>query len=281
MNSLYCYLASEGLVFLKRGYLPFFAPEQMPEPWLQKNSCYQSSSEPILAAVDFSLHLQQQYQKLPSHLRDMVSFEYFEQQSQNKREQIEQSMVVQKKQQDIKPFLSERVKDWRLLSLFESWHNISRWQQNAASGLGLVVEFDLAKSGFQAASYNQQAQHFSAINWVGHWQPTDDLYYLLNRPLSLASINGSSKEGSEGDVEWRLLRSLKAADRKIKLQGSERAMYRLPTRAVKRVILGYCCSQEYCQEVKSYLSKDINYRHVDCVQAQIDPKTMGLQQVAI
>jgi hypothetical protein len=60
-----------------------------------------------------------------------------------------------------------------------------------------------------------------------------------------------------------------------------RSLYRLPSKAVKRVILGYRCPPEYCQQVKQYLSQDINYRHAECVQAQLNPKTLCLQLVRI
>ena len=99
------------------------------------------------------------------------------------------------------------------------------------------------------------------------------MYYFFNRPKAVANSNT--------ELEWRLLRTVKAADRIIAVQNAERAMYRLPAKAVKRIILGFCCSVEYCQQVKTYLSQDINYRHVECLQAQLDPNTMRLQQVAI
>jgi hypothetical protein len=274
VNSLYCYLASEGLVFLKRGYLPFLMPQQLPEPWLQDSSCYKSISKPSLSAQDFRQYLQQQYKKLPDHLREMVNFEYFEKQSQGQREKIELAMRTQKQPlQAAKPFQLERVKDWRILSLFSGWDNLPLWHQSAAAGKGLVIEFDVAKSGFQTSSYNDQAQHLAAVQQTVNWQPMDDLYYFYNRP--------EASETKTTAVEWRLLRVVKAADRIIAVQKAERAMYRLPAKAVKRIILGYRCSAEYCLEVKSYLSKDINYRHVECLQAQLDPSTLRLQQVAI
>jgi hypothetical protein len=273
VNSLYCYLASEGLIFLKRGYLPFISPEQSSEPWLQLDSIYQTATQPSIAAEDFRQHLQQQYQNLPQHLRDMVSFDYFVQQSQGKRDQIEQSMVAQKQQQEVKPFHPERVQEWRLLSLFEAWDQIPQWH-NIGAGQGLVLEFDIGQSGFSSSAYNDQAQHLCEIKAVSHWQPLDDLYYLFHRPLPM-------EEGDAEGLEWRLIRSIAAADRKIAVQGTERAMYRLPAKAVKRVILGYRCSRENCLQVKEYLSQDIHYRHVECVQAQLDPRTMRLQQVAI
>ncbi len=274
MNSLYCYLASEGLVFLKRGYLPHKMPAQLPEPWLQKGSCYEAISRPVLTAQDFRQHLQQQYKKLPDHLREMVNFEYFEKQSQGQRAKIEQSMLAQNKSlQSAPPFSVTGVKDWRILSLFNHWDSLSLWHRDAAAGQGLVIEFDIAKSDFQASSYNDQAQHLAPVKMTDSWQPLDDLYYFFNRPKTMAM--------EDADVEWRLLRTVKAADRIIAVQNAERAMYRLPTKAVRRIILGYRCSTEYCLDVKTYFSQDINYRHVECLQAQLDPNTMRLKQVAI
>lgn len=274
MNSLYCYLASEGLVFLKRGYLPLMMPAQLPEPWWQETCCYKAINQPVLSAQDFRQYLQQQYKKLPDHLREMVNFEYFEKQSQGQRAKIEQSMLMQNQSsQSAQAFSLQRIKDWRILSLFKDWDSLPLWHRNAGAGQGLVIEFDVAKSGFQTSSYNEHAQHLAPVEVTDSWQPLDDMYYFFNRPKAVANSNT--------ELEWRLLRTVKAADRIIAVQNAERAMYRLPAKAVKRIILGFCCSVEYCQQVKTYLSQDINYRHVECLQAQLDPNTMRLQQVAI
>jgi hypothetical protein len=272
LNSLYCFLATEGLTFLKRGYFPFSSPAQMPEPWLQPDCHYLAQESFEVSAQEYRLFLQQQYQGLPKSLKDMMTFDYFEQQSEAKRAQIEQSLIAQKQHSDVvKPFATERLQDWRILSMFKHWQNIQLWQSMSASGKGLVIEFDLNTSGFQTQDYNQQAQHLAAVNQVGSWLPEDDLYYFFNRP----------QDGSLHHHEWRLVRKLDAADRHIEVKGVMRSLYRLPSKAVKRVILGYRCPPEYCQQVKQYLSQDINYRHAECVQAQLNPKTLCLQLVRI
>jgi hypothetical protein len=272
LNSLYCFLATEGLTLLKRGYFPFSSSAQMPEPWLQPNCNYLAQESVDVSAQDYRRFLQQQYQGLPQSLKGMMTFDYFEQQSEAKRAQIEQSLIAQKQQSDVvKTFAAERLQDWRILVMFKHWQNIQLWQSKGASGQGLVIEFDLNTSGFQTQGYNQQVQHLAAVNQVESWLPEDDLYYLFNRP----------KDCSLNHHEWRLVRKLDAADRHIEVKGVMRSLYRLPSKAVKRVILGYRCSPEYCQQVKQYLSQDINYRHTECMQAQIDPKTLCLQLAGI
>lgn len=272
MNSLYCFLATEGLIFLKRGYLPFLTPAQLAEPWLQSDCVYKAENSVEVSAQDFRQYLKQQYQNLPANLKGMVTFDYFVQQSEGKRSQIEQSLTAQKQQaQGSQPLSPDRIKNWRALTLYESWKTMDLWQSMAASGQGLVLEFDIASSGFRNGSYNQQAQHLAVINHVPDWLPEDDLYFFFNRP----------KNDSINQHEWRLIRPLDAADRQIEVKGAVRAMYRLPAKAIKRVILGYRCNPQQCLQVKQYLAQDINYRHVECVQAQLDPKSMSLQLVAI
>jgi hypothetical protein len=280
VNSLYCFLGIEGLTFLKRGYLPFLSPAQLSDPWLQSNTVYQAQTKPKISAESFHQHLRQQYQELPENLRAMISFDYFEQQSLSKRELIEQSLVIKDQHAAITEFDCEAIADWRLLSLYSAWQPTTLWQQLGAAGQGMVLEFELSKSDFKAESYNQHAQHFSQVQSVQHWQPLDDLYYLFQRP-SYDHRAGADEKGTNDNCEWRLARKLKAADRQIEVRGAARAMYRLPTKAVKRVILGYACSLEYCQQVKLYLSQDIHYRHSECVQAQLDPQTMRLQLVTV
>jgi len=274
VNSLYCFLGAEGLIFLKRGYLPFFSPAQLADPWLQPKVKFQQQAKPSVAEDDYRQHLQQQYQQLADNLRAMISFEYFVQQSQSKRKQIEQSLINSNAQVNTQVFQSSSVANWRLLSLYSSWQTAQLWQQFGAAGKGMVVEFDIAKSGFKAESYGKHGQHFTKMKQVEHWQPVNDLYYLFHRPRY-------ADQGLNDDGEWRIVRKLSAADRQIEVQGEHRAMYRLPTPAVKRVILGYACSPEYCQQTSQYLRQDIHYRHIECVQAQLDPQSMRLQQVVL
>lgn len=268
MNTLYCFLATEGLIFLKRGYIPFYAPEKLPEPWLKQGCAFQAVEPARVSEQEFQHYLKDQYENLPAHLKEMVSFEYFQQQSQAKREEIEQLLVNQQRD-DAKhvSFSLESVRGWRILSLFERWQDMHLWQMYAAQGKGLVLELDLASTRFQQDAYNQQAQHLADVKSVDSWLPTDNLYYLYNRPSNMVMPQ---------IPEWRLLRQVDAADRTVSIQGEELAMYRLPAKAIKRVILGYCCEPEYCREVKHYLAQDINYRHAQCVQAQLDPNTLSL-----
>lgn len=244
----------------------------MPEPWLQLSSNYLIEESIRVSAQDYRRFLQQQYQNLPISLKEMMSFDYFEQQSEAKRAEIESSLIAQQRQSEgTKPFPAESLQDWRVLAMFEHWQDMPLWQSMAAEGQGLVVEFDVVQSGFRTETYNDQIQHLGKVLQVKSWAPESDLYYLFNRP----------EESRLNQHEWRLIRKITAADRRIEVQGIERAMYRLPTKAVKRVILGYRCSPEYCQEVKQYLSQDINYRHTECMQAQLDPRTLCLQRVVI
>jgi hypothetical protein len=273
VDSLCCFFAEEGFLFLKRGYLPFLSTKDMPEPWLYSDCAYvREESSANVSAQDYRRFLQQQYKNLPQTLKDLMDFDYFEQQSEVKREQIEQTLIEQRHQSDaIAPFSAERLQDWRILSLYESWQDLQLWHLAANKGEGLVIEFALEKSGFQTQGYSEQHQHLAKINAVDAWLPDDALYYLFNRP----------QQGGQEYNEWRLARPLSSADRHVSVNKVSKAMYRLPNKAVKRIILGYRCSQEYCQQVKHYLSQDINYRHVECVQAQLDPKTLCLQLVAI
>ena len=245
----------------------------MPEPWFYSDCAYVVDEfSANVSAQDYRRFLQQQYKNLPQSLKDLMDFDYFEQQSEAKREQIEQTLIEQRHQSDaIAPFSAGRLQDWRILPLYESWQNVQLWHLAANKGKGLVIEFARSESGFQTQNYGEQRQHLAKVKSVDAWLPDDALYYLFNRP----------QQGDQEYDEWRLVRPLSSADRLVNMNKRSKAMYRLPDKAVNRVILGYRCSQKYCQQVKHYLSQDINYRHVECVQAQLDPKTLCLQLVTI
>lgn len=273
MDSLCCFLAEEGFLFLKRGYLPFLSTTDLPEPWLYSDCAYvMDEFSANVSAQDYRRFLQQQYKNLPQSLKDLMDFDYFEQQSEAKREQIEQTLIERRHPSGvIVPFSAEELQDWRILPLYESWQDLQLWQLAANKGEGLVIEFALAESGFQTERYGEQRQYLDKVKAVDAWLPDDLLYYLFNRP----------RQDNQKYHEWRLARSLSSADRHVSVNKVSKAMYRLPNKAVTRIILGYRCRQEYCQEVKHYLSRDINYRHVECVQAQLNPKTLRLQLVTI
>lgn len=276
MSTVYLFLASEGLVFLKKGFIPFYDTEQLPEPWLKLGSAYRLTNTQVLSDQDFYNYLKQQYENLPAHVRAMVSFDYFFQQSQHKKPQIEQSIRSQNSSaiEQALPMLAERLSDMRILNVFDDWQNLSLWHSMAAAGQGIVVELSVSSFGFYQTEYNGQAQSFSAVNLVDSWLPDNDLYYLFNRPRSLSMDTTNAGER-------RLVRHVSAADRNVVVQGQEVAMYRLPAKAVARVILGFRCHADYCKSVKQYLSQDIHYRHVECVQAQLNPSKLQLEQVCI
>jgi len=261
LASLFIYLGKEGLTFLKSGLLPFVRPQELDQPFLAGNTAFAQLQQQQINHQDYLQHLKQQYQKLPDHLKSMVTFEYFVEQSEKKRPQIEAGIQQAESGVVKRPDLS----DYRILRCFSNAAGISLWAGKEQSGL--VLEIDPAGAGWRGAHYGKQPQKLGCLNSVEHWAPQHDLDWLLNQPMAY---------GVNADEEWRLVRPLASADKVIEIKGQERAMYRLPYKALRRVIVGCRWDDQKLKEIQSYMQRDLNLRQSQLAQLQLNPASMEL-----
>lgn len=260
MPSLYLYLGSEGLTFLKSGLLPFLRPVELAQPFLAKHPAYQVVRQNKLSQKDYISHLKQQYARLPDHLRSMVSFEYFAEQSEKKRTQIEAG--IQKSESNL--ISCPDLSGYRLLRLFSDPRLLTQWQGKLDNGL--VLELDARSSGWQLEDYRGQPQMLAELRSVDNWLPDSHQDWLSQQPGSYSDSEG----------EWRLIRTLPSADKMIQVKGQERAMYRLPYKGLKRVIVGPGWLRQRRDSLQTYIKQDLNLRQAKLAQLQLDPATMEL-----
>jgi len=263
VSSLFLYLGSEGLTFLKSGLLPFLRPGELGQPFLSERPSYQAIQQNKLSQKDYIQHLQQQYQKLPDHLRNMVSFDYFVEQSEKKRSEIEAGI----QRVTSAPISCPDLSQYRILRLFSEPALLSLWQGRGDSGMAL--ELDIGLCGWLSEEYRGERQILAELKSVDSWLPEQQEDWLLQQPSSYSECPG----------EWRLLRSLTAADRLIQVTGQERAMYRLPYQGLKRIIAGNGWQPESLASLQAYVKRDLNLRQAQLAQLQLDPLTMDLEVI--
>ncbi|PVZ72298.1 hypothetical protein [Pelagibaculum spongiae] len=119
---LYSYLDQTGIALLLQGALRCFKPQQLDDPWLEL---------PSDTAASFESLLEQQYQQLPANMRELMDFNFFCQQAESKRAQIEQQLS-QGDDQVQRP----------IIRLFEQPNNLQLWQRLAQNHQGMVVGFE-------------------------------------------------------------------------------------------------------------------------------------------
>lgn len=269
MSLLSLYLGNEGLTFLKKGLIPFQRCDELPQPWLSQSCAYKNQSSRQISAQAYQQQLQLQYEKLPAHLKAMVTFEYFCQQSEKKRPAIEKAIKNSDvKKPDLTPLL-----DLRVLCLHDSPQHLPTWLLKSQQGKGLVLDIDPRSAGWATESYGEYPQRLAALKTTAQWLPDEVEYWLTHQPQIAAE--------EAGVKEWRLIRHLAAADKTIAVKQAERALYKLPFKAVRRIIFGYQWDQGALQEAQTYLDQDLNLRHIQQVQLAVNPVNMALEELEL
>ena len=274
----YIYLPLENLAALKMGYLSYLRPAQLGVPWLHASSQYQRLArvETKIGAGDYRQHLRGEYDRLPDHLRQMLTFDYFLERSKARRSEIERGMLERLGAPQVAaPLDLAALQRWRILRLFSRPDSPAGWAQAATQdlgseiGQGLVLEVSLQQAGFQGLDGVEH--RLAAMSNNDAWPGEAMSDYLLQQP----SWQGVVEAGQE----WRLLRLAADAERRVRVKGQEHSLFKLPYRSIRRIIFGYGCPPARCQSLSKSLHQDLNLRHVGFQQLQLTPGTLSLARV--
>ncbi|WP_156490160.1 hypothetical protein, partial [Oleiphilus sp. HI0086] len=88
--SLFLYCSEKGLTWLREGKLPFLEASSLMDPFVSNEALnHQPDGSIAVSDEEFRVELKAQFAALPESLSSLMSFEYFEEQSQSKRASIE------------------------------------------------------------------------------------------------------------------------------------------------------------------------------------------------
>lgn len=160
------------------------------------------------------------------------------------------------------------------LCLTEESDNLLMWPHYAASHEGFVVEFDAHHDHFHSQrSPEDEFFRLRRVSYRGS-RPNLDLKDLNGINLFLVKSNDWAYEN-----EWRVLRPLAQADRRIETHPYPIDLFSFPRDAVKSVILGARVSPDTIATVREVLASHPEYAGVRLRQAVPDPTAFRLTLV--
>jgi len=240
------------------------------DPFVSNASVKQPENDTPVTDEEFQAELKIQYKALPHSLSSLLTFEYFEQQSQTKRESIETQIRLRSlpKASSI-PF--KQQDNLTLLSLYERADNPALWQYYGDNHQGIAIELDQSHKFFTAPHYKDAPQMFRPVE------------YSQERPLELKDSHPfislfHRSETYAHDREWRVLRPAAVAEKKMMVHDHPVHLHRMPTGIIKSVTFGATMNYELKETLKKLLKNDLRYRQIPMMECCLDPTQYRLHR---
>ncbi|MBE0482954.1 MAG: hypothetical protein IBX52_05570 [Bacterioplanes sp.] len=236
LASATCYLplTADVLPTLKRGVVPLQPMPWSALPWL--TATVRSESVDI-REEDYQEYLRMAYQRLPATVAGLLTFEQFAQQAAQKRSEIEEEL---RRHRSV-TMSSSPSDDWFVQRFFPDPCSLSAWQQTAlgfASVWLAINEKDWPQARIQEVLYGVSAP--ASFPQRAYYDPVD------NRHLE----------------ERRITLQRSHAQRVVSIRGQERALLRLPPKAIRGVLLGSELSADFNAEFVRFWRSDFRYQRI-------------------
>lgn len=272
--SLFLYCSEKGLTWLREGKLPFLEASSLMDPFVSNEALnHQPDGSIAVSDEEFRVELKAQFAALPESLSSLMSFEYFEEQSQSKRASIE-AQIRQRSVPQVSTVSAKQQKNLTLLCLSERADNSLLWQYQATNHRGMVIELDQTHEFFTAPQYRDAPQMFQPVK------------YSAERPLKLKDSHPfislfHRSEHFSHEQEWRLLRPASVSDKLINVDELSIHLHKIPNTVIKSVTCGANMTAELKKALVNLLSTDLRYRHAELMECRLDPGQYILHRTAI
>ena len=165
--SLFLYLDAESsLALLRDARLAFQAVEQLQDPFLSKQAESAAPPRRQVSQQEIEAELARQYQALPPHLAELISFDYFREQAQERRAELESTVLARDQRPTVDTLSAGQRQALALLRLFSSLTNPVLWERFGDQHRGLAVELDPQNEALRAPFYESKPQMLQAVNYA-------------------------------------------------------------------------------------------------------------------
>ena len=209
------------------------------------------TSKKRLSKKDFVKEMEIQYQKLPGNLKSMVTFEYFLEQSESKRSQIESALHNVKTSLDQILFDTSVFDQVAVLNLFESNNHFNLWRNQADQFKGICVSLNLESLRNGQFQNKKQLRKLQAINYTQDKeyikQPDNPLPGVFDMPIELESEKG-----------WRLV----IPKHQCPVNQNKQAFLKLRRSDIDSITFGTHADHSLKEQTMRYFQTDINLKHV-------------------
>lgn len=227
---------------LKKHKWPLVKADQLDDPFLNAQQGSDSEVSGVLSDEEYQTLLAKQYQALPEHLRSMINFEYFFQQAQAKREDIESSHCAKQSWPQID---KKRYSSLGILRLHEfEAIGAMHWSLLGQGHRGMLWVFDINEANI-ASWLGEQPYKWGKVEYKKH-RPKQDpglsFSHVFFQHPSFSMLK-----------EWRLVLPWSLAREGISI----------PLSTLKEVYFGALFDQALLHEIHRYSYFDRFYRSLD------------------
>lgn len=251
---LYCYGGTELLDSLKRNLLPLVDWDAMANPWFHCDTGVGNEASAV-TADQWQAALEARYEAIPAHLRGAVDFNYFAEQMEAKRSEIEADIRASGQTTEAGDLDTLRHQSVVVLRLLETPLNPLGWQLLGQQYQGICVGLPRSHALFRAAP--KKPRILRHVRYAPHrsLKATDNMPFpgWFEDPEALAALN-----------EWRLALPRKQA----RHMGDD---YWLPLEAgsVKSIHIGPLASEATVQAVNDL--QRLYQRYRNCQRLRVHP----------
>lgn len=247
---------------LKQGKIPLISVANMAQPFL-RNQPMADTRKGGISHDRYRSELAKQYERLPAHLKMMVDFEYFVQQSEAKRADIEKHIRAQRSgPEDALTYPWDQYRNLALLRLFSQSTHYNLWQYLGAQHQGVCLELAQPHNSWQ--SKKGSPAKLAAVNYgeekVVKGSKDNPFPGLLAMPTECAC-----------EQEWRFIKPI---------QGDQ-AFLPIARDLVLAIVLGCHRSEALAAQFEQLITQDMRYRQVKLFQAVIDPYRLTFKKEVI
>ncbi|EAT13076.1 hypothetical protein HF888_00505 [Bermanella marisrubri] len=265
---MYSFLLEKDLPLFKSRWIYFPDTSDLQDPYLFHEHVVEAKQEPM-SQQQFEAAVRAMYMALDDHMKAIVSEEYYLQQAQKNRGNIEKQLRQQQaKQQTPAAKHNEYYRQACMLRVFGSIYWDALWQYQGYAHKGIAIQWDVQHAFFQSAKAEGGPQLFANVEYEDARPefPSKENPFpaLLRRPEHWA-----------WQQEARLIRPKRTAPKK----DHHKHYYKVPKDAVMAVYLGLQAAKSVEESMLKLLQYDLQFRHLKLFRMQ--PSDRYLRLVAV
>ena len=261
---MFIFISLSQLPLLKQLRLPFETISQLDDPFIINKRVHLPGANQPLSDGEFSQAIKDMYDALEPHIQAMVTFDYYLEQTKQKREQIEKQIQRPKTPKQLGLASLDQYEKVACLRVFKNIYQQGLWQSMCQHN-GIAIKVDHQHEYFSATSFNEKPQLFANVEYDDS-RPAlpfsnDPFPALFRRPEHFAY-----------EQEWRLIRPLSVLD-----QNKEGVLSsKIPKGLITGIYAGLHCEDDVLRSLQALVQQDLQFRGVDLKQIGVSETHLRL-----
>ncbi len=247
---------------LKKGRLNLLSIDDLRNPFLRNGPMAQARQNTVSQDL-YRTEMQSQYEALPSHIRGAISFDYFLDKSEPRRQEIE--AIAFKNQSDGFPedavlYDIPKYQQLRILRLHSDICHLGIWQNQPKDSV--AIQLNAEHSVFSSLKDNLSMLKPVSYGREKQTEATRDMLFpgVFCLPEEL-----------KYEQEWRLIKLARQ-------QGDNPDELKFSKGLVEAVVMGPECELSLFGESWDWLKTDMRYKSVQRFSIRIDPYALELRK---